>query len=286
MIIATTADELRAVVARARAAGSPVRFVPTMGALHAGHASLIAAARAEGGHIVVSIFVNPTQFAPGEDYQRYPRPIDADRAACREARVDLLFEPAHDQLYPPGPPVQIDPGPLAERLCGPFRPGHFRGVCTVVAKLFNIVQPDAAYFGQKDAQQAVIIRRMVEDLRMPVRIKVQPTIRDPDGLALSSRNVYLAPDERARALCLYRALCSARDLLLAGETCCGRIIARMRSVVVESGEVRVDYLSIVDPDTLEDLPQPGPRVLVAGAVRIGRTRLIDNLIVELPSSPA
>jgi len=282
MLIVTQQSALREAVSKARAAGRRIGFVPTMGALHAGHRALIDATTRAGDFTVVSIYVNPTQFAAGEDFERYPRPVEADRSLCRDARVELLFEPVHEVIYPPGPPIRVLPGPLADHLCGPFRPGHFEGVCTVVAKLFNLVQPDFAYFGQKDAQQSVIIRRMVEDLRMPIRIEVCPTIRESDGLAMSSRNAYLSPEERQRALCLYAALGTGRERLVAGETSCGRIIAAMAAIVDKVGGVRVDYLSIVDPETLEDLSEPRPRMLVAGAIRLGKTRLIDNLLVELP----
>ena len=291
--VAAAAD-LRAAIAAARRAGRAIGFVPTMGALHAGHVSLIHAAKQRNDFVVVSIYVNPTQFGPHEDFNKYPRPITADTDACQQAGADLLFTPDHTEMYPPGDQTRVRPGRLADHLCGPFRPGHFEGVCTVVAKLFNLVQPDRAYFGQKDAQQSVIIRRMVRDLAMPVTIEVCPIVREPDGLAMSSRNAYLSPEDRARSLCLYRALCTARDRLQSGERALGKIIAAMRTVIAAAGDIRVDYLSLVDPDTLEPIngafaapqsaspPASNRRILIAGAIRLGSTRLIDNLIVSIP----
>lgn len=280
-IVADTAG-VRAAVAEARRGGRAVGFVPTMGALHRGHTSLIDAARRHGDYIVVSIYVNPTQFGPNEDYAAYPRTIDADQAACRQAGADLLFVPAPEQIYPPGDETRVRPGALAEALCGPFRPGHFEGVCTVVAKLLNIVGPDAAYLGQKDGQQALVIRRMVEDLRMPVRIVTCPIVREPDGLAMSSRNAYLKPAERQRALCLHRALCAGRDRLETGETSLIDVRAAMDDVIKAAGDVAVDYLSVVDAETLAVPDRPRGRLMIAGAVRIGSIRLIDNLLVDLP----
>lgn len=279
METASTVDAARAAVAAARRAGRTIGFVPTMGALHAGHVSLIEAATARGDFVVVSIYVNPTQFGPREDFSKYPRPIEADAAACEKAGVDLLFTPATEAIYPAGDQTRVRPGRLAETLCGPFRPGHFEGVCTVVARLFNIVQPDAAYFGQKDAQQLAIIRRMTTDLRLPIEIVACPTTRERDGLAMSSRNAYLSPENRQRSLCLYRALCAGRDALAAGERATGRIIARMQGLIAASGNIQIDYLSMVDPETLERIEEPaGRRVLIAGAIRLGSTRLIDNVI--------
>ncbi len=290
-------DALRRIVSKERCRPSRIALIPTMGALHAGHLSLIQAAVASGAYSVVSIYVNPTQFGPHEDFSQYPRTLDADRAACREAGVDLIFAPGDAEMYPPGDQTRIRPGPLAAGLCGPFRPGHFEGVCTVVAKLFNMVQPDAAYFGQKDAQQAAIIRRMVADLAMPVQIVVCPTVREPDGLALSSRNASLTPLQRRRAVCLYAALATGRDLLVhenrrrEGQADIEAVIQEMRRVLREAAgagpdHLTVDYLEIVDAETLERLPssvgQKG-RLLLAGAIRIGGRRLIDNLIVDLGS---
>lgn len=283
MHIAESIASVRPAIAAARAGGRTIGFVPTMGALHAGHVSLIDRCRADGCFTVVSIFVNPTQFGPNEDLNRYPRTFDADRTACERAGVDVIFAPTAEEMYPPGEQTRVRPGRLADTLCGPFRPGHFEGVCTVVAKLFNIVQPDVAYFGQKDAQQALILRRMAIDLAMPVQIVTCPIVRDADGLALSSRNALLSREERSHALALYRALCIGRDAILRGEASIGRIVAAMRNAVVQSaGSAVIDYLSLVNPDTLEPITPHCPRVLIAGAIRLGGVRLIDNLTVEIP----
>lgn len=257
-----------------------------MGALHAGHASLIEAAARDGHHVVVSIYVNPTQFGPNEDLAAYPRSINADSALCRVAGAGAIFAPADAEMYPPGEETRVRPGPLADRMCGRFRPGHFEGVCTVVAKLFNFIQPDVAYFGQKDAQQARILCKMVDDLGFPVRLIVCPIVREPDGLAMSSRNAYLSPTERSQALCLFRALSMGRDRLVAGEKDLVTIIRSMqeevhRIVEAQDGRVTIDYIEINDPETLSPLVAPEERMLLAGAVRIGRTRLIDNLLVSL-----
>jgi pantoate--beta-alanine ligase len=276
-------SDVRTAVAQARAAGRSIAFVPTMGALHAGHVSLIDAARKDrNAFVVVSIYVNPTQFGPREDLAKYPRTLDADRATCSRAGVDLIFAPTDAEMYPPGDQTRVRPGPLADGLCGAFRPGHFEGVSTVVAKLFNIVQPDVAFFGQKDAQQAVVIRRMVADLNMPIRIEVCPLVRDPDGLAMSSRNARLSAEDRTRALCLYESLCRGRELLQTGQLTTGQIIAAMRAVIAGKGDIAVDYLAVVDPETLVDLDKPAGRVMIAGAIHVGDIRLIDNLVVDLP----
>jgi len=257
-----------------------------MGALHAGHASLIEAAAETGAFTVVSIYVNPTQFGPAEDLGAYPRTPQADHAAAGKAGADLIFAPSDEQMYPPGDQTRVRPGPLAETLCGRFRPGHFEGVCTVVAKLFNMVQPDVAYFGRKDAQQALIIQRMVADLHIPVRIEVCPIVREPDGLAISSRNAYLGAEEREQALCLYRALSAGRDMLVAGQRSVQRVIEQMQRTIDQAasagpGPVAVDYLTVVDAETLEPMREPAGRLLIAGAVRISGTRLIDNMMVDL-----
>ncbi len=287
MPVVRTIAEVRKRVSAARQAGRQVGFVPTMGALHAGHLSLIEAAQKDHAFIVVSIYVNPTQFGPGEDFSAYPRTLDADRSACARAGADLVYAPLDEEIYPAGEETRVVPGPLADRMCGPARPGHFEGVCTVVAKLFNIVQPDFACFGQKDAQQAVIIRRMAADLCMPVRIVVCPIVREPDGLAMSSRNAYLSPTERQQALCLSRALSLGRDLLLAGRRDTDAMVAAMtteihRIVESQGGSATIDYVVICDADTLETPVRPSGRTLLAAAVRIGKTRLIDNVVVELP----
>lgn len=274
--------QVREAVARARASGRRIGFVPTMGALHVGHVSLMDASRKSGAYTVVSIYVNPTQFGPNEDFSAYPRTFETDLSVCSKAGVELVFVPENTEMYPPGDQTRVHPGRLADALCGPFRPGHFEGVCTVVAKLFNIVMPDVAYFGQKDAQQAAIIRRMVCDLLMPIAVEVCPLIRDADGLALSSRNVRLTAEDRTKALTLYQSLCKAEQMLRSGERSSGRIVAAMRAIIAQFAEIRVDYLSLVDPESLEELPSPGGRVLVAGAIRVGDVRLIDNVLVEMP----
>lgn len=282
MRVVRTVAEVRAIVAAARRAGQTIGFVPTMGALHTGHVSLIDASRSDDRFTVVSIYVNPTQFGPREDFSKYPRPIEADTAMCKKSGVDLVFVPERAEIYPSGDETRVRPGPMADALCGAFRPGHFEGVCTVVARLFNIVQPDAAYFGQKDAQQLAIIRRMTIDLRLPLEIVACPTKREPDGLAMSSRNAYLSPEDRKRSLCLYQALCVARDALVAGDRSIGKIVARMQAVISAAGNVQIDYLSMVDPDSLQDIGESeAKRVLIAGAIRLGSTRLIDNLVVDL-----
>ena len=284
--IARTVRAVRKAVSKARGGGRQIALVPTMGALHAGHLSLIDAAVKSGAYTVVSIYVNPTQFGRSEDLNAYPRSLELDRAACRDAGVDLIFAPDDTVMYPKGDETRVRPGPLAEPLCGPFRPGHFEGVCTVVAKLFNIVQPDAAYFGQKDGQQALVIRRMVEDLHMPIRVEVLPTVREPDGLAMSRRNARLRAEERRRALCLYKALCTGRDMLLSGEQSVEQVTQAMEAEVnegvgAEAVRLTIDYLRVVDAETLRTVSSPRGRVMLAGAIRLGQTRLIDNLLVDL-----
>jgi len=277
-----TIAECRAAVAAARAAGRRVGLVPTMGGLHAGHASLIERSRAGGDFVVVSIFVNPTQFGPNEDFSAYPRPVENDALLSAEAGCELLFSPAASEIYGPGDETRVRPGRLAEGLCGPFRPGHFEGVCTVVAKLFEIVRPDVAYFGQKDAQQAVIIRRMAADLKMGIAIEVCPIVREADGLAMSTRNQYLSPPQRAQAASLYRALCAGRDRIEAGERRAGQVVAAMRRVLDEAGPCKIDYIAIVDPETLEEVDPVDRRVMLALAVRLEGARLIDNLVTGRP----
>ncbi len=279
----TTESELRAAVGEARRAGQRVGFVPTMGALHEGHASLIRTARRETDFVVVSIFVNPTQFGPNEDYQRYPRTPQADAEICQREGVDLLFAPTVEEMYPPGFCTWVEVTGLQDVLCGRFRPGHFRGVATVVLKLFNLVQPDIAYFGQKDAQQARIIRQMVRDLNVPVEIRVCPIVREPDGLAMSSRNAYLSPEQRRQATVLYRALCAANELVKQGERDAGRVREHMLQVIATVPEAVLDYAEIVDPETLQPVQQIKATVLAALAVKIGPARLIDNMTLTPPT---
>ncbi len=256
-----------------------IGFVPTMGFLHEGHLSLIRKAREEAACVVVSIFVNPIQFGPGEDLGEYPRDLKRDIRICRDNGVDVVFSPALKAVYSKGFSTYVHVEGLTKYLCGESRPGHFRGVTTVVAKLFNIVRPDAAYFGQKDLQQAIVIKRMVRDLNMPVKIKVMPIVRERDGLAMSSRNLYLSPQERKQAGSLYKSLNLARDLYRKGERDPKKIIRRMKDMILREGSAGIDYISIVDIERLERLKRISGRALVAVAVRIGRVRLIDNIIL-------
>ncbi len=255
-------------------------LVPTMGYLHEGHLSLVRRAREENDHVGVSIFVNPTQFGPGEDLEAYPRDLERDLELLRALDVDLVWVPTVEEVYPPGFQTYVTVEEVSKPLEGAARPGHFRGVATVVAKLFNVFQPDRAYFGQKDAQQVVVIRRMVEDLNFPVEIVVCPIVRDPDGLALSSRNVYLTPEQRAAAPVLYRALCAARDAWMAGERDGERLRQIMRAVLDSEPLAQVEYVSAADPETLAELGDAGQGVLLSLAVRIGRARLIDNILLR------
>jgi pantoate--beta-alanine ligase len=274
-----TVADARAAVGVARMAGRRIAFVPTMGFLHAGHASLLDRARELGDFVVLSIFVNPLQFGPTEDLDRYPRNLEGDLAIAAERGVDLVFAPTAAEMYPHGEPgVQVVPGALAERLCGASRPGHFRGVLTVVAKLFGIVQPDVAIFGQKDLQQATLIRRMAADLDIPVAVEVAPIIREADGLAMSSRNVYLSGEERGNALALWRGLERARALYAAGESDAATLRAALWSAISVNG-VEGEYAEVVDPRTLEPVVRAVPGTVMAVAARVGRTRLIDNAIL-------
>lgn len=265
--------------------GLQIGFVPTMGYLHEGHLALARRARADNDLLIMSIFVNPTQFGPGEDFERYPRDLERDSHLAVEVGVDIVFLPSTDTMYPRGPAGQrvwVEPRELASYLCGASRPGHFAGVATVVMKLLNMTQPDRAYFGQKDAQQAIIVRSMVEDLALPVEIVVLPTVREGDGLALSSRNVYLSPIERSQASVLHRSLEYAREALGSGERDSGVIEASMRRLIAEAAPLaRIDYVEIADLDTLHPVQGRIERdVLVALAVYFGRTRLIDNMMVR------
>lgn len=254
-------------------------LVPTMGALHAGHVSLIEAARRECDYVVVSIFVNPTQFGPNEDFQKYPRDLGTDQRICAAAGADAVFHPPTDEVYPPGFASFVEVNGLSDLLEGHFRPGHFRGVATVVMKLFQMVPADAAYFGQKDYQQQTLIRRMCTDLNLPLQVRVCPTIREPDGLALSSRNVFLNPAERQSALALSRSLQLARTLLGDGETDLALVRSRMLELLSGMPLVRPDYATIVHPDTMEEVSTVLPKLVAVVAARVGATRLIDNEII-------
>lgn len=278
--IAETIARIREYVAQARNAGKTVGFVPTMGALHAGHASLIEAAARRCDYVVVSIFVNPTQFGPGEDLEKYPRPFEKDVQVCERCGAHAIFAPSAEEMYPRKNSTWVTVEKLTEPLCGRFRPGHFRGVTTVCTKLFNIVGADVAFFGQKDAQQATVIRRMVADLNMPLEIVVCPTVREPDGLAMSSRNQYLSPQERSQAPVIYRALQRCGEMIKAGEQNAAKITEGMSEVLRQVPALQVEYVSIVDAESLEPCDRVRGQVLVAVAARLGSTRLIDNIRVD------
>ncbi len=281
MKIAGSIAELRA--ARHAFGAASVGFVPTMGALHAGHLSLIATARAQNVRTVASIFINPLQFGPKEDFSKYPRTFQQDCTAMKAAGVDLVFAPTPEEMYPLGFAATVDAGPIAQRLDGASRPGHFTGVATVVTKLFGIVTPTRAYFGQKDAAQVAVLRQVVRDLSIPVELVVCPTVREPDGLALSSRNRYLSPRERSQALVLSRALLAAEDIAEHGEPDAAVSLEVAHAVLAQEPGLRLDYLALVDPDTLEPvarLEHERP-ALLAVAGWIGATRLIDNTLLQV-----
>lgn len=280
MKLIATVNEVRVVVRNAKLQGKRVGLVPTMGALHAGHISLVRAAKAQCDFVAASIFVNPTQFGPKEDYSKYPRTLEIDREKLKAEGVDLVFVPAVEEMYPPGATTFINVDEISDRLDGRSRPGHFRGVATVVAKLFHILEPDIAFFGQKDAVQVAIIRRMVRDFMFPVEIAVAPIIREADGLALSSRNVYLSPTERKQALVLSRALREIDFRYRSGEHDVAKLVTGAREVFATEPSVHVDYVEVVDPETLEPHATAPPGALVAVAAFVGTTRLIDNLILE------
>lgn len=281
-LITTTVEATRQALVAARRENKQIGLVPTMGALHAGHVSLIRQARRENAFVVVSIFVNPTQFGPKEDLSRYPRPFENDLALCAAEDVALVFHPKPEEMYPPAFETFVDVGELEAGLCGASRPGHFRGVATVVLKLFNIIQPDVAYFGQKDAQQARILMQMARDLNVPLRMQICPIVREPDGLALSSRNVYLTAEERRNATVLFRSLEEARIRIETGERNVRPLLNAMRALIESTPGARIDYIAVVDWDRLHPLDRLQGQVLIALAVYFGTTRLIDNLIVSLP----
>lgn len=280
MQIATTINEVRANVKAWKKEGLSVGFVPTMGYLHEGHGSLISRARKENDKVVVSIFVNPMQFGPGEDLESYPRDLDKDSVYCESLGADLIFHPEPEEMYTDGFCSYVDMSVLTEELCGLSRPVHFRGVCTVVNKLFNIVQPDRAYFGQKDAQQLAIIKRMVQDLNMDLEIIGCPIVREEDGLAKSSRNTYLSEEERQAALVLSRAVKLGQELVAGGETDAKKIVSEMRALIEKEPLARIDYVKAVDGLTMQQIDTVKKPMLVALAVYIGKTRLIDNFIVD------
>jgi pantoate--beta-alanine ligase len=271
--------ELRAATDAARAGGAGVGFVPTMGALHAGHRALLAAARRENNFVVASVFVNPLQFGPAEDLASYPRDRAADLAVLAAEGVDLTFLPGDEEVWPEPPEVRLRVGGLGDRLEGAFRPGHLDGVATVVAKLLHLVGPARAYFGQKDAQQLAVVRRMVADLAFPNQVVACPTVREPDGLAVSSRNAYLSAAERQRATVLYRALQAGRAAFEAGERDPAAVEAAARELLEGAAGIEPDYLALVDPASFEPAKQAAPGLVLATAARVGHTRLIDNVIL-------
>jgi len=277
MKIISSSTEFQQTILALRAQGKRIGFVPTMGNLHDGHLSLIRIAKKQADVVVVSLFVNPTQFGPNEDFDAYPRTMESDTAHCAAEGVDLIFHPPLEEIYPDDVSVSVTENSLSSTLCGAARPGHFDGVCTVVAKLLNIVLPHFAVFGAKDAQQLRVVRRMVRDLCFPVEIVAGPTVREADGLALSSRNQYLTPDQRPQATCLRRALDEAKRLFADGERTPETILTAMRTLIEQEPDARIDYVSIVDDETLQPLEGPiTAPVLVALAVWVGSPRLIDN----------
>ena len=280
MKICSTIAQARAVCLDARAGRRRLGLVPTMGALHEGHLSLVRAAKAQCDAVAVSIFVNPTQFGPTEDLSKYPRQFERDCQLLEKEGVEILFAPPVEEIYPDGGVTWVLVESLSEKLDGRSRPGHFRGVTTVVAKLFHIIEPEAAFFGQKDAAQLAVIRRMVRDLDFPVEIVACPIVREPDGLAMSSRNAYLTRDERSRALVLQRSLQKARQLFDDGERSAAKLISVAKEVFASEPQVVLDYFEIVDPDTLDPVERISRRTLVAVAARIGSTRLIDNVVLN------
>ena len=284
MILCKTPKEMKTACRDLRRSNHSLGLVPTMGALHAGHLSLVSAARADCDAVAASIFVNPTQFGPNEDYEAYPRDFEEDCRKLRAAGVNLLFAPSAEDMYPPGNTTFVDPGDIGTRLDGASRPGHFRGVATIVSRLFHITGPDRAYFGQKDAAQVAVLRHMVRDLNFPIHLVACPIFREPDGLAMSSRNRYLSTEQRSHALVLSRALRAAEDLTHHGETSAAVLCSAMLAVVSIDPQVRLDYAEIVDPDTLLPVADTTGGALVAIAAWVGTTRLIDNLVLNVWSA--
>ena len=279
MRVCHSIDELRAASRTGRREGKSLGLVPTMGALHEGHLSLVRAAKAQCDLVVVSIFVNPLQFGPNEDLAKYPRNFDRDRELLAKEGADFIFAPSVDQMYPPGAVTYVTVEALSDKLCGRSRPGHFRGVTTVVSKLFNIVEPDRAFFGQKDAAQSTIIRRMVRDLNIPVQVVVCPIVREPDGLAMSSRNSYLDAQQRKSALGLYRSVTAVQGRFDRGERNSHALIEAGKQTFTHEALVRLDYFEIVDPETLDPVDDLSRGGLVAVAAFVGNVRLIDNIVL-------
>lgn len=280
MKVIESIQDMKEVSRSLRDKGKKIAFVPTMGYLHQGHLSLMKKGKEAGDVLVVSIFVNPTQFGKGEDFERYPRDIDKDKKLCEGEGVDILFTPSATEIYPEGYQTYLDVENVTRNLCGASRPGHFRGVATVVTKLFNIVRPDIAIFGEKDFQQLVTIKRLVKDLNLDVDVMGMPIVREPDGLAMSSRNSYLSKEERRAALSIYRALQSAKELFDEGERSAGVILNEAKRVVEIEPMIVLDYLKIVDTESMEDLEIVKDEALLAMAVKVGKTRLIDNIILQ------
>jgi len=279
MRIVSSLKTIRTLTERLKIKGKSIGFVPTLGALHQGHLSLIRQAAAENDIVVVSIFVNPIQFGPKENYRRYPRNLRLDARLCRREGADVIFFPDAQQMYTGNYKTYVIVQDLSDVLCGKFRPGHFKGVATVVTKLFNIVRPDIAYFGGKDAQQAIIIKKVVEDLNIPVRIKVMPTVREEDGLAMSSRNAYLNKEERRDAAVLYQALILAKNLIKQGSVDSSGIIRKMRRLINKKKSACIQYISVVKHKDLQPMDKIRGKVLIALSVWIGKTRLIDNIVI-------
>jgi pantoate--beta-alanine ligase len=277
--IIETLSGIQAYVSACRKAGKKVGFVPTMGAFHEGHLTLMREARRNNGAVIVSIFVNPIQFTAGEDFDRYPRRLEQDTRMAESEGVDVLFAPSVAEMYPKGFDTYVDQTDLPSKLCGEYRIGHFRGVMTIVTKLFNIIKPDVAYFGQKDFQQSLIIRRTVTDLNLDVDIKVLPTVREEDDVAMSSRNLYLGPKQRKDAVCLIQALRRAEDMVNHGVSSAAKVIAEMKRLIRKVKGTRVEYIAVVNSETLEPVKEIKGRTLIALAVRIGKARLIDNIIL-------
>ncbi len=281
-VVVRNVAELRRLVSGQRRQGKSIGFVPTMGALHAGHLSLVEAARRETDFVIVSIFVNPTQFGPHEDFSRYPRDLDRDLSALAPLNVDLVFCPGVETIYPPGYSTFVEVGDVAAPLEGACRPGHFRGVATVVLSLFNLAAPDVAFFGHKDFQQTAVVRKLTADLHLPVAIRVCPTVREADGLALSSRNVYLNAEERRQALALSQSLDRAAKLASAGQSEASSILAAMRATFDRAPDARLEYVALVNPETFADVESVEGPTLAAVAAYFGSTRLIDNRIIAPP----
>ena len=280
MKIAKTIQAVRSLIKAARTEGKKIGLVPTMGALHIGHISLIEKAKQQADFVVVSIFVNPTQFGPGEDFEKYPKPLEKDLETCKNTGVDVVFTPATEQMYPQENLTWVNVGKLTEQLCGRNRPVHFRGVATVCAKLFNIVEPDFAFFGAKDSQQAIVLKRMVADLNMPLKIVVCPTMRQPDGLAVSSRNQYLTESQKKDATLIYKSLQKCGEMINAGVKDAQQITAQMNKILQQAPSIKIEYVSIVDAETLQPIDRIAGKILAAVAVKIGSARLIDNILLD------